>query len=88
MRFSGKIHRLAPRSDSMNKDEILKLVGFSDEFIKCLNEFNREITEIPQDDFSSGNNAITVFDSGTLIIDKPFMHAASNMIVHFGTSST
>ncbi|MGB3477951.1 MAG: hypothetical protein WBB67_02195 [bacterium] len=67
----------------MNKDELLKLAGFSDTFIKRLREFNDNIVEIPDNVFFPSATHLAVFDSNILVIDTLSTHIVSDMSVYF-----
>jgi hypothetical protein len=67
----------------MERNEILKSVGFSDKFLNALNEFDKAVPnvhyEIP---FIENENIYTVVDtSGQLIINCPNDNYNSNIIV-------
>ena len=67
----------------MERDEILKSVGFSDKFLNALNEFDKAVPnvyyEVP---FIEYKNIYTVIDtSGQLIINRLNDNYNSNVIV-------
>ncbi len=71
----------------MNRNELLKLAGFSDEFIKTLDEFSRDVPEIVVPEFSLGDEAVAGTGSGSLVVSKPRILASSTMIVRHGRTS-
>jgi len=67
----------------MERNEILKSVGFSDKFLNALNEFDKAVPNVHYEvPFTENSNVYNVVDtSGQLIINRPNDNYNSNIIV-------
>jgi hypothetical protein len=67
----------------MERNEILKSVGFSDKFLNALNEFEKSVPnvyyEVPFDETEQTFNVVDT--SGQLLINRPNDNYNSNIIV-------
>lgn len=68
---------------TMERNEILKSVGFSDNFLNALNEFDKSVPNVfYQVPFEDGEQAFNIVDtSGRIQINRPNDNYYSNIII-------
>ena len=65
----------------MDRNVLLKMVGFSQEFISELEEYDNSVIEIPFDDFSNECDLYNVSDSTNIILKNIVINSNTKMIV-------
>lgn len=65
----------------MSKNDLLKMVGFSQEFISRLEEYENTVIEIPAHDFSFETDQFKINDSTRLLMENICSNAETNLTV-------
>lgn len=65
----------------MEKEELLRAVGFSQEFITRLQQYESQVVEIPNIDFLPEETEYIIVDSTNILLQKTTSSAETNFIV-------
>ena len=65
----------------MDRDVLLKLVGFSKEFISELEDYENSVIEIPSNDFSNVHDLYSVIDSTNILLENAVISSNTKLIV-------
>lgn len=65
----------------MDRNVLLKMVGFSQEFISELEDYDNSVIEIPFDDFSNERDLYNVSDSTNILLENIVINSNTKIIV-------
>jgi len=65
----------------MDKKELLRVIGFSEEFLSKLEQYQENVIELPSRDFSTELAQCAFTDSSTLFVDHLQSHDKDNLTV-------
>ena len=66
----------------MEKNDLLKTIGFSDLFLKKLNDFeNNNVFQVQQHSFSNQNFNYSVHDTSDYYVENPSKKDSNNLII-------
>jgi len=66
----------------MDKNALLKSIGFSQEFIEKLEKYQNNVIEIPSRDFSYEKRQYIIKDSTNIFLEKSINNTNTNLIVN------